>query len=644
MPYFRKRPLIPVRHLPFVIRHSLFLLALTFSAHAAPSIHLHLPHPGYVSLNIHRADGTIVRQLLTGEKFTAGDHEIPWDGPAGGVPLPPGDYTWDAVIHDGLALQLRGWLGDWGGDIGVPSAAAADEDGVYLGWSLASENADTVVACTPGGAIRWTHHRGQLSGCRALAADAGVLFVLGGESKDAGGATLYKLDAKTGAPVPWAHGRTYLAITSLWAKDGKQNDKPRTADYLAVKNGRIYLSFAAGDFISILDSSSGAYLQTIVGTPPAAIAAVATKCDTPDEPGKLVDADFLVMAQKDGVLGKLLLVHDPLWVIASDLATIDAAETITALVAQGDGAKHHPQEIFIALSPPANQVQARSALDNDRLTCIVGKGGPRPPLGPWQPASIDSINAIAVDDTGQLWVAEADRAPKRIGVWATDTPTAHLVHEFFAPPGPEAAAAINPADPTLMIANGCEWRINPKIGHATCLGTITRDPTKSARFVIEKERVLLVLTRPDNTESTLERTADGDYRTHPDSTPNPITPKFQLYASETNTDANAPARTTCTWQFTTATGFTLGTLFGAETNAPSNTIKPALHPTITPPPTAADWPPTSETIGTPTLTETPAGKIFLAAGTTRIWNLELTGISTLRPLASGKFTIPQPGH
>ena len=248
------------------------------------------------------------------------------------------------------------------------------------------------------------------------------------------------------------------------------------------------------------------------------------------------------------------------------------------------------------------------------------------------------------DDTGQLWVAEADRAPKRIGVWATDTPTARLVHEFFAPPGPEAAAAINPADPTLMIANGCEWRINPKTGHATCLGTITRDPTKSARFVIEKDRVLLVLTRPDNTESTLERTADGDYRTHPDSTPNPITPKFQLYASETNTDANAPARTTCTWQFTTATGFTLGTLFGAETNAPSNTIKPALHPTITPPPTAADWPPTSETIGTPTLTETPAGKIFLAAGTTRIWNLELTGISTLRPLASGKFTIPQPGH
>ena len=637
------------RQWPLVIRHFLLnSLVFALSASAAPSLHLHLSRPGFVSLNIHRPDGTVARRLLTGQKLSAGDHEIPWDGLADGVPLPPGDYTWDAVIHDGLSLQLRGWLGDWGGDIGVPNAVAADDDGVYLGWSLASGNADTVVACTTDGAIRWTHHRGQLSGCRALAADAGTLFVLGGESKDAAGATLYKLNAKTGASVPWSGGRTYITITSLWPVDGKQNGKPHAADYLAVKNGRIYLSFTAGDFISILDAATGAYIQTIVGTPPAAIAAVATKCDTPDEPGKHVDADFVVSAEQGGTLGKLLLVHDPIWVVASDLVPIDPAENITALAAQGDHGKYHPQEIFIALGPPANQVQVRSALDSDKLTCVAGEGGSRPSPGPWQPGCMEFIRAIALDATGRLWAAEADPAPRRISVWTTDTPVAHLAREFFAPPGPDAAAAINPRDPTLMIANGCEWRINPETGRGTCLGIVTRDPVSSARFILEKARTLLALTLPDGIESILERIAGGDYRPYTGPAPNPPAPKFQLRASETNANANTPANagTPRTWQLTTATGFTLGTLFEAEGNGAnnnSNAIKPATQLAITPPPTAADWPPTPETTGTPTLTEAPNGKIYLTAGATRTWNLELTGLATLRSLASGKITIPT-GH
>jgi len=43
--------------------------------------------------------------------------------------------------------------GDWGIDAGLPSAAAADDQQVYLGWSLA-EQGSAVLACDLEGRVR----------------------------------------------------------------------------------------------------------------------------------------------------------------------------------------------------------------------------------------------------------------------------------------------------------------------------------------------------------------------------------------------------------------------------------------------------------------------------------------------------------
>ncbi len=595
------------------------LLALALHAHAVPPICFHTDHPGYVSLNLYRADGALVRQLLSGKRFAAGNHKTAWDGLDNGAPLPSGDYTWRAVIHDGLALRLRGWVGDWGGDRGVPSAAAADDAKIYLGWSLASANSDAVVACDPAGVIRWTHRRGALSGCRALAVDAGTVFVLGGEAADAEGGALYKLRAKDGAPIPWPNGRADLAITSLWPADHK--DSPARADYLAVKNGRIYLSFTAGNFISVLDAKTGAYLQTIVGSPPGAIDSVGTKTDTPEKPNVLVDADFVVTALKGGTIGKLLLVHDPIWLVASDLTPTDGDQSITALSMIGDGAKHHMHDIFVALGSPSDQVQARSALDSDVITYVAGKVGGRAPHGAWQPDRMSDIRALALDATGQLWVAEGAAVPKRISVWTTAAAEGRLVHEFFAPPDSGSPAAIHPSDPRLMYAGGCEWRINSGTGRAACLGIVTGDPVRAARFVIENDRVLLVLTPRAGAEIVLERVGDGDYRPHIGPVPEATPSKIRLLPTPGGS-----------WQLTTVDGYALGAVFGSAGEKPRASIAP---------PPGEDWRHLSKAPGMPTLTEMPDGKVFLTAGQSRVWNLELTGLETLRPLASGKITIPQ---
>ena|GEM_PF-2160079 len=598
------------------------LLMMALCARAVEPIRFHTDKPGYVSLNLYRADGTFARQILTGKRFAAGNHETSWDGIADGSQLPPGDYTWRAVIHDGLSLHLRGWVGDWGGDLGPPSAAAADDDKVYLGWSLASAVADSVVACDPAGNIRWTHHRGALSGCHALAVDAGVLFVLGGEGANAEGGALYKLNAKYGSPIHWPDGSTDLKITSLWPAD--QKDSPAQADFMSVKNGRIYLSFTLGNFIAILDAKTGAYLQTIVGSPPGAIDSAGTKCDTPDKPNVLVDADFITMALKGGELGKLLLVHDPIWVIASEHTPLDHDQEITALSMIGDGAKHHMHDVFIGLGPPFHQVQARSVLNTDVPTYTAGKEGGRISQGAWQNDRMSFIRALALDAEGKLWVAEGDATPRRTSVWMTNAAEGKFAREFFAPPGSTSPAIIHPLDPCVMIAGGCEWRIDPHTGRATCLGIVSREPVRAMRFAVENNHVLLVLTPLDGPEIVLERAGDGDYQPHTGSVPAPTPSKLQLIASPDGS-----------WQVTTADSFALAGIFGKSGAKPRTTL--ALPP-------GDEWPHLPDAAGTPTLTQMPDGKVFLTAGRSRIWNLELTGLATLRPLADGKITIPASVH
>lgn len=568
------------------------------------AIRFQTERPGLVSLNIHRADGTLAGPLLSAVPYPAGRHEIAWDGRLGGDAFPPGDYSWRAVWHEELNLKLRGTVGDFGGDRGVPSAVASDNTQVYLGWSLAGPGADAVVACDAAGTIRWRHRRGTLSGCRALGVDAGAVYVLGGEGPDAEGGTVYKLSARDGTPLPWPDGRTGLRITSLWSGDGKGG--PQFADYMAVKNERLFLSFTASEFMAVLDGRTGAYLQTVVGAPPGAVDSTATKTDLPNKPGELVAADFVVTALKGAVLGKLLLVHDPIWVVVSDLTPLDRDERITALSMIGDGAKYHMHDIFIALGAPFHQVQARSALASDGFTYTAGKAGGRPPLGPWVPGAMQAVRGVALDATGQLWVAEGDAIPRRISVWSTDKAEGRLVREFFAPPGAESpAAAVHPLDPQILFAGGCEWRFDPATRRAACLGVITREPMSAARYAVEKERVFLVLQpAAPGPELVFERTADGDCKPHDGPAPAASSAAIKLVRN-----------TAGAWQFVSADGFILGDAFKDL-----------------PQPTAA------------TISLSANGQASVTAIRTRVESHELAGFETLRPLGSGQVTLPPRGQ
>ena len=126
------------------------------------------------------------------------------------------------------------------------------------------------------------------------------------------------------------------------------------------------------------------------------------------------------------------------------------------------------------------------------------------------------LQSLAVDAEGKLWAAEADGFPKRMSAW--DSRTGKLVKEFFGPTSYGAlGGAIDPLDPNVMAGQGCEWRIDPQTGSATCLGVITRDGMENARFGVGATAGCTWPSRPDGRmkpaqSSIFEWVGDGDYK------------------------------------------------------------------------------------------------------------------------------------
>ena len=93
------------------------------------------PTKGFVSLAICKPDGQIVRTLLTKAERGAGEQTEMWDGlDDDGKPVPPGDYRFKALVHQGITPKYicsvmnsgnPGWGNSgghygWGGDHGNP--------------------------------------------------------------------------------------------------------------------------------------------------------------------------------------------------------------------------------------------------------------------------------------------------------------------------------------------------------------------------------------------------------------------------------------------------------------------------------------------------------------------------------------------
>ncbi len=136
-------------------------------------------------------------------------------------------------------------------------------------------------------------------------------------------------------------------------------------------------------------------------------------------------------------------------------------------------------KIYVAFGEPENDVKVYDR-DGKRLSTIGSKGG-RALLGKWQSDGMRFVSSIAIDANGRLWAMEADGLPKRVSVW--DVATGKLWKEFFGATSYGATGgAVCPGDPSVMVGQGCEWKLDATTGKATCVSVITRDGMQNSRF------------------------------------------------------------------------------------------------------------------------------------------------------------------
>ena len=145
-----------------------------------------------------------------------------------------------------------------------------------------------------------------------------------------------------------------------------------------------------------------------------------------------------------------------------------------------------------AVGDPDNQIKVFSP--PGKLVKAIGRPGGRALVGPWTRDGVRFVDGMALDAAGKLWVMENDESPKRVSVWNVET--GELVREMF---GSTSYGAPRRRDLSRRSAGrrrqGCEWRIDPKTGHAACTAVITRGGMENSRFATLARRPHLFVRR-----------------------------------------------------------------------------------------------------------------------------------------------------
>ena len=428
------------------------------------AITFQMPFDGYISLNLFAADGSVARQLLNTAFYTKGSHEVKWDGLSTfswrnpGDPVPAGTYTWEALVHPGLDLKLVGWAANagaapwdgpsgtdnWGGDHGEPNTVATQGDRVYLGWTF-SEAGKALVACDLDGKVKWKNSRQGMSGCSEVTVDGDYLFGLNGS-------IVYRLKTD-GSYAAWSGRDTpdlkpYDVLPEA-QRAGNRNEFAA----LSAKGGTLFAAIAKGDAVLAIDAGTGALQRVLTVAEVGALCAIdAHSCYAVSGRRKILRAD--------AVGGKNTLFAE----LKDDIGGL-------ALAADGT--------LYASLGGSTHQVVVLGK--DGAVTRAIGRAGGRPLVGPWDPSGLLHPSGLGIDAKGTLWVAEHDAVPKRISTW--DAKTGAFKAEFLGPSTYGAlGGAICPADPQVMVGQGCEWRIDPATGKAKALAVITRDGMENSRF------------------------------------------------------------------------------------------------------------------------------------------------------------------
>jgi len=458
------------------------------------------PQNGRASIVIDDQHGQRVRNLVSGADFARGSQHVVWDGlNDDGHPVEPGEYHWQAVTHAGIKPDYLFSFynsgnppygrefptSNWGGDHSNPMAATTSGDDIFIGWPVA-ESGNNIIQLDPQGHKVSdynipAHCGGQLL---MLAADAQRIYaaVEGTPAYEAftqepGGKWTCRRPTSILAwnrqrqPVRYGGPRGEIVIANnLITGSGpvpKRVAPPENLGGFAQLGGKLYVSLRQEKRIAIFDPATGKPAGEIPLDRPGLLAA------TPD--GKLAAFSGETLGLIDPAHPKFIALSQPKVANPRGLAVSSAGE------------------FYISDNGPDQDIKVLSS--KGKLVRTIGTKGGRPSLGAWRSDGFYQPFGIALDNEGQLWVAEDDRTPRRVSSWTAATGL--LVKEFFGPCNYGApGGGFDPQQSDRWIGAGTLWQLDFAQKSARPLSTLYRK-TSPAQPIRELQEMLYHIVHKD---------------------------------------------------------------------------------------------------------------------------------------------------
>jgi hypothetical protein len=421
-----------------------------------------LPASGEVSIGIYDKHKLLVRQLLAQAPRKAGRNIERWNGLDDlGKPLPAGEYSWRGLIHGPITTRYVMGVhnsgrpsyptpdgrGAWGADHGQPAAVCSTGDAMLLAWD-AAEAGCGIIKTDLNGRKLW----GIKPGAVHLAADAERFYTSGGRAFfDGSGVQVFSL--ADGRPLNFGRGTPKIEEPAGGDKESN------TVTGLAYRNEVLYVSYGKRNLIGLYDARQGTLKSTLEVPSPQRLA-------IRNDGTILVISNGRVLTLCDGKNAPLIT------------ANLDAPQSI-ALDAQGD--------IYVANSGSLQNVAVFDA--NGKFLRSIGKKGGRPRVGRYDASGMLEPGGIAIDRSGQLWVAETRDSPRRISVWSTrQARPSPFLKEFFGGSQYATFLSMDPNRPNEAYCHMTIWDIDLQKGTWSPRATMWR-ATKPNMVEAAYERV-----------------------------------------------------------------------------------------------------------------------------------------------------------